>query len=360
MKAKTFLTATLVVLLSVNARSQVTMSTYKSCLDTFPCGSTYTDVRDGKIYSTILIGSQCWMAQNLNYSNSGFLTSLATGQGAVGTQKYCYNDSDSYCDTYGGLYEWAEMMNGSLPCNGTDSLQPACTIPVQGICPCGWHIPSYYEWTLLEKNVGSSPASFPYDTATYGWLGVNEGGNLKETGTTHWMGPNIGATNTSGFKALGGGNSYAGLFARNREFADWWTSTEYYDNVHPNNHSGAWNIHLDYYYATLHRFHHDKTHGFGVRCVKDTLYTQGINENINENYLMVFPSPSSSEITIKTNNKSEKLNYIITNTYGQIVQNGYLTNGSIKVSIANLSCGVYFIQLQDNKQFISSGKLIVQ
>jgi uncharacterized protein (TIGR02145 family) len=342
----TIITALLYV--SSIAVAQDMVFIYKTVSDTFTCGNTLTDLRDGKTYNTVLIGTQCWMAQNLNYSDSGVFTPLATGQGAVGTQKYCYNDSESYCNTYGGLYEWAEIMNGAATCNGIDSLQPACTIPVQGICPCGWHIPSYYEWTLLEKNAGSSPASFPYDTATYGWLGINEGGNLKEIGSTHWLNPNN-ATNTSGFTALGAGNSYAGLFEHFREFSDYWTSTEYYDNVHPNNHSGAWNIHLDYFYATLHRFHHDKTHGFGVRCVKDTLYNTGIKENINEYHLTVFPNPSSFEITIKTNNKSEKLNYTIINPFGQIVQSGYVINGSVKVSIANLSAGMYFIQTLGQK-----------
>jgi len=225
------------------------------------CG-TLTDARDGKTYNTVLIGTQCWMAQNLNYSTSGVYTPLATGQGAAGTQKYCYDNLESNCTTYGGLYEWVEMMNGSASCNGTGSSQPACTNPVQGICPSGWHIPSHYEWTLLEKNVGSNPDAFPYDMTTTGWLGTDEGSNLKESGTAHWQLSNTG-TNTSGFTALPGGYSWYGTFYALGSNGHWWTSTE-------SSTSYAWYRYLYFASAPAYRDNNfDKAFGQSVRCVKD-------------------------------------------------------------------------------------------
>ncbi len=340
MKTKTLLPTVLIILLSANVRSQTqnTTSTFKTLSGSFTCDSTFTDSRDGKTYQTVRIGSQCWMAENLNY---GTYAPIATGQDSSGTQKYCYGDLPSNCNTYGGLYEWTEIMNGAAACNGPDSSQPACNIPVQGICPCGWHVPSHYEWTLLERNVGSTPEAFTYTTIPDGYhvyIGTDEGNNLKEAGLQHWAFPSIG-TNSSGFTALGGGTSFQGVFENFRKFGDWWTSTE---GASPTN---AWNHHLDFDSANVFRFYHEKPHGFSLRCVQDTLYsTTSIKKNVAESYLMVFPNPSSSEITIKTSNKSEKVNYIIVNLFGQIVQSGNLTDGNVKVSITNLSDGMYFIQ----------------
>ena len=70
----------------------VTFSTSYCSTGTFVCGSPFTDSRDGKVYNTVLIGTQCWMAANLDY---GTYVTLATGQSAAGTQKYCYADNIS-------------------------------------------------------------------------------------------------------------------------------------------------------------------------------------------------------------------------------------------------------------------------
>ena len=82
-----------------------------------------TDTRDGQEYSTVQIGSQCWMAENLN------IGIMIPGANTMGNneeiEKYCYNNDESNCDIYGGLYQWNEMM------------QYTTTPGVQGICPTG-------------------------------------------------------------------------------------------------------------------------------------------------------------------------------------------------------------------------------
>ena len=223
---------------------------------------TLTDSRDGQVYNTVLIGSQWWMAENLNY---GAYVTLATGQGAAGTQKYCYGDNTANCSTYGGLYEWVEMMDGSLTCNGTGAPpNDACATPVQGVCPNGWHIPSNDEWTTLEKNVGSNPGDFPYDLTTIDvWLGTDEGGNLKQTGTTNWTTPNSGATNSSGFAALPGGASWSGSFSSVGDFGYWWCSTEYFGP--PN----ALYRRLYYVSTQVYRNASSEANGYSVRCLQD-------------------------------------------------------------------------------------------
>ena len=118
-------------------------------------------------------------------------------------------------------------MDDSGTCNGTGAPpNDECTPPVQGVCPTGWHIPSHYEWTTLERNVGSNSGAFPYDITTTGWLGTDEGGNLKQTGTPNWTLPNTGATNTSGFTALPGGGSWSGSFLNVGLNGFLWSATE--------------------------------------------------------------------------------------------------------------------------------------
>lgn len=227
------------------------------------CGSLFTDVRDGKSYNTVLIGSQCWMAENLNYGTYAAVTNPQ----ASGT-KFCQNLSgvnDATCP-FGGLYAWANLMNGSASCNGTAPPPDAnakCATPVQGLCPAGWHIPSHYEWTLLEKNAGSNPGAFPYDVTTSGvYLGTDEGGNLKQTGTTNWTTPNTGATNSTGFTGLPGGYSWSGAFSNVGTRGRFWSSTD-------NGGSYSWMRSLANNSAQVYRDQWDKANGFSCRCVKD-------------------------------------------------------------------------------------------
>src|SRR5690606_23948668 len=105
-----------------------------------------------------------------------------------------------------------------------------CTPPIQGLCPPGWHVPSHYEWTTLERHLGSNPSAFPYDQTTTGWLGTNEGGNIKVTsicGTLPcWNSPNTGATNSSEFSSIPAGYVLSGSFSNAGVGSFYWTSTE--------------------------------------------------------------------------------------------------------------------------------------
>ncbi len=235
-------------------------------IQTSGCGglTTLTDNRDKNVYKIVQTGTgtstQCWMAQNLNYSTSGVGTPVVTGQGGEGIQKYCYGDILDNCNIYGGLYEWDEMLNGSVSCNG-DAQNPACKTPAKGICREGWHIPSHYEWTLLEKSVGTDPDAFLYDILKIGYTGTDEGGNLKNTGTAIWMTPNTGATNASGFLALPGGYVGGGTYSNLGLNGYWWTASESLGS--------PWYRNLNYSSSLVNRRPGNKARGFSVRCVKD-------------------------------------------------------------------------------------------
>jgi uncharacterized protein (TIGR02145 family) len=209
------------------------------------------------------------MAENLDYGS--YVLSTPTSTLAAG-QKYCWSNNPDNCtiNHFGGLYEWEGMMNGAASCNGADSTHPACANPVQGICPSGWHVPSHYEFTLLERNVGSTPFAFPYNTTTAAvWLGSDEATNLRSTdfgGPLPSWSPGGGAvagTNLSGFNALMAQYENAGLFPNIGSISTWyWSSTEI-------DASTAFSRSIWHNFGSVRRSIDTKDRGYSVRCVKD-------------------------------------------------------------------------------------------
>jgi len=113
-------------------------------------GETFIDSRDGNIYSTINIGSQTWMGENLRYE--GDIT-LGSWDGSF-TVPYRYNPNNNAKNVpaYGYLYNWPAVMNGASGSTGNPS-------GVQGICPEGWHLPSVAEWSQLVDYLGGEDNS---------------------------------------------------------------------------------------------------------------------------------------------------------------------------------------------------------
>ncbi len=211
----------------------------------FICGKTYLDTETGYSFSTVKIGSQCWMAENLNVGTRINGSQEQTNNNTI--EKYCYNNSTTNCDTYGGLYKWDEAM------------QYDTTAGTQGICPSGWHLPTDDEWKTMEMYLGMSQTQA--DGTEY--RGTDEGGKLKETGTTHWKSPNTGATNTSGFTALPGGvRRTDGSFVYLGDYGEWWSSTEY-------SYIRAWIRGLTNTSGKVRRVEGYKLNGSSVRCLKD-------------------------------------------------------------------------------------------
>jgi uncharacterized protein (TIGR02145 family) len=101
----------------------------------FTCGDNLLDIRDGRTYPTVDIGTQCWMAANLNYGTR--IISTQVQRDNCQAEKYCYNNINANCGPYGGFYQWDEMM------------QYQDAVGIQGFCPPGWHIPSEAEWNTL-------------------------------------------------------------------------------------------------------------------------------------------------------------------------------------------------------------------
>lgn len=212
----------------------------------FVCGDSFIDARDGQPYQTIQIGSQCWMAENLNIGTMINGNSNQTNNAII--EKYCSNNSTTNCDVYGGLYQWDEAM------------QYVSSPGTQGICPDGWHFPTDAEWIVLEEEVESTNG---VNWNTIGYRGTDAGGNLKETGTTHWNAPNQGATNSSGFTLLPGGyRATNGSFINLNYYANLWSSSE--------DGSNAWDRAINYNNAQVSRANWStKAYGYSIRCIQD-------------------------------------------------------------------------------------------
>jgi len=202
---------------------------------------------NGNVYPTVNIGTQTWMQKNLNvskYKNGDVIpqvTDSATWKNLT-TGAWCWNNNDSTTYwQYGKLYNWYAVNDP------------------RGIAPLGWHVPTETEWNKLVKCI--DPAS---DTVCQICTqSAIAGGAMKEAGTTHWLSPNTGATNSSGFAGLPGSlrTSY-GTFNNIGGGGVWWSSSAY-------NSALAWNRFLSYDYAGLRSSNGGKSSGFSVRLLKD-------------------------------------------------------------------------------------------
>ena len=113
-----------------------------------PGAATVTDI-DNNTYTTVQIGTQCWMRENLRTTRYADGTSIPMGNSISETScRYAPDDNKSKVTKYGYLYNWPAMMHGSRSSDSNPS-------GVQGICPDGWHVPSDAEWTQLTNYVSS-------------------------------------------------------------------------------------------------------------------------------------------------------------------------------------------------------------
>jgi len=120
---------------SFSCANSKTKTIIVQAVPSFNCGQNLTDIRDNKVYSTVQLGTQCWMQKNLNYGTS--LQGNAEQTDNCINEKYCYSDNAANCTLYGGLYQWDELMAYTN------------TPGAQGLCPPGWHVPTQTEWNTL-------------------------------------------------------------------------------------------------------------------------------------------------------------------------------------------------------------------
>ena len=189
-----------------------------------------------KIYNTVLIGTQWWMAENLNEGTKINSTTAQANNSTI--EKYCYGDDEANCTAEGGLYQWDEAMNW------------ATAEGAKGLCPDSWHIPTDKDWKTLEAYLGMSKTGDAYNIDdTSKWRGSTQGTQLKAGGTSGFAGVLAGRRNTDG------------AFYDQGTYAHLWSSSE--------SGGSAWDRNLYSGYSSVYRGTYGKALGLSVRCVKD-------------------------------------------------------------------------------------------
>ena len=213
-----------------------------------------TDI-DGNTYLPVTICGKTWTKSNLNVSkyNDGTPIPQVTDPSAwaaLTTGAWCYNNNDaSNGPIYGKLYNWYAVAGIYDAASLSD---PTLR---KKIAPIGWHMPTGAEWSSLISCLGGVKiGGTDYSIA---------GGKMKETGTTHWQTPNTGASNSSNFTALPGGDrNYFGNFdGGSSTYGGWWGSTD----------TGGFGYHTGIYYNSDNIIYSGigKGSGSSVRCIKD-------------------------------------------------------------------------------------------
>ena len=213
---------------------------------------TMTDSRDNKVYKTVTIGTQTWMAENLNYAYTSVPYKYDSKYGSYTSDStsWCYDDDPSNCDKYGRLYTWAASMDSigtwstnGIGCGYGSTCSP--TYPVRGICPTGWHLPTKAEFETLFTAVGGSFQAAKRLKSTSGWEAAGE------------------AIDAYGFSALpAGARDNKGAFSSPGLYAYFWSATEFRDY--------AYNIFLYSNDEFAYLKYVDKYLGLSVRCIKDS------------------------------------------------------------------------------------------
>ena len=180
--------------------------------------NSFKDPRDGKVYKTVKIGTQIWMAENLAYKASN------------GCLEY------GKVSKYGYLYTWETAMN---------------------VCPKGWHLPSKQEFEILVRYLGGKEVA---------------GGKLKSK--TVWKSPNKCATNSSGFSALAGGSTFLGKPWHIDEEGTWWSSSVEKTDV-------ATSFALQYDTGDANIWGNSMSFHSSVRCLRDDPSSLIKSENNN-------------------------------------------------------------------------------
>ena len=196
----------------------------------------YVEDIDGNVYIKVTIGAQSWLSENLKVTkyNDGSPISNITDNSEWGSSTngaYCWynNNATSTKDTYGALYNWNAVNTRKL-------------------CPAGWHVPTVGEWDALINYLKGEGVA---------------GGKLKDTGIEHWVSPNTGATNETGFTALPSGiRNNSGDYGYVGSLSTWWSSEEYDTN-------SAYVYSISYNNSIVVRHLDLKYMGFSVRCLKD-------------------------------------------------------------------------------------------
>ena len=284
---------------------------------------TVSDI-DGNTYSTVSIGNQVWMGENLKVTKFNDQNPIALvlddTQWSSQTQAaYCYYQGDiTNSNDYGNLYNWYVVNNS------------------RNVCPTGYHVPSITEWEELITFLGGNAVA---------------GGKLKEAGFAHWLSPNTGADNSSGFTLLPSGwrANNNGFYENLSYMAYVWSST----SVDAQSSSI---ILVGYDSQAAYTSDSHILTGLPIRCLKDE--TSSLDEADSDQPILVYPNPANDLVNIHIatiDNPTVKL----IDTKGQLVLEGSIENATCSFDVSTFGNGVYFIQIESTTH-INTTKFVIQ
>lgn len=207
----------------------------------------FTDPRNGRsYYYYTAISSKTGrkvtvMAENLNIGE------MVPGENDQNDdtkiERYCYNNDTTNCDKYGGLYQWAEMMQLPSRCN-TESCYKKIRRDHQGICPEGWRLFTWDDYEIIRD------------------YNDKYGDGIKGLRSQCFHG-----NNASGFSLIGGGlRTEDGVFEELNTFATWFRPEEYMDDKEVRAHHTIISSLVDD--PVKQNGRELKVKGFSVRCTK--------------------------------------------------------------------------------------------
>jgi len=269
--------------------------------------STVLDI-DGNVYKTVVIGTQTWMAENLKttrYTDKEsipYVPDVKIWDNLTSGAYSFYKNDSSNIETYGLLYNWYAINDN------------------RNVCPAGWYIPGNKEWSELSVFLGGDSVA---------------GGKLKESGTTHWLTPNTGAVNSTGFTALPGGYDDVGSYQLGTG-CNFWSAS---DTLH----LVAWYWALWFWRADFNPYIGGKQHGFSIRCIRNS--SNQVDEKSNGELIKIFPNPAKDKITILS--QAEQNRYLhIYNLFGETVLQKKLISNNEIINISYLPKGLYIIKIK--------------
>jgi uncharacterized protein (TIGR02145 family) len=271
---------------------------------------TVSDV-DGNTYNTVSIGNQIWLTENLKTTkfNNQDPIPLVTDNTLWSTQTeaaYCsYQNDNLLANVYGNLYNW-HVLND-----------------IRNVCPTGYHVPSILDWEALIDFLGGAAVA---------------GGKLKEAGLAHWMDPNTGSTNSSGFTLLPSGwRAHNNGFYENLTYMAYqWSSTSI-DALN----ASIMLVGFDSESCLTSESH--KLTGLPIRCLKEE--TSSIMENQDHFLIRFYPNPANDILKIHCGKNTFHTAKLI-DLNGKVILFGVLKNDGYSFNLSNVPSGYYLIDLE--------------